>query len=73
MIFIAAIAFYVLARYGIGLVVRNRLTATALTFTSLAALALYVLGPVAGGRAAGVMLIVAIIDAFWKCKSEKSE
>jgi hypothetical protein len=68
MLIIAAVAFYVLTRYGIGLVVRNRFTATALTFTSLAALALYALGPAAGGRAAGGALICAIIDALWKRK-----
>jgi hypothetical protein len=70
MIFIAAIAAYALGRYAISLAVRNRFTATALTFTSLAALALYVLGPAAGARAAGVMLILAIIDALWKRKTE---
>jgi hypothetical protein len=70
MIFIAAIAAYALGRHAIGLAVRNRFTATALTFTSLAALALYELGPVAGARAAGVMLVLAIIDALWKRKAD---
>ena len=66
MLVIAALAFYALTRYAIGIVVRNRFTATALTFTSLAALALYVLGPAAGARAAGAALLCAIIDALWK-------
>jgi len=70
MLFIAAVAFFALSRYAVGLAVRNRFTATALTFTSLAALALYVLGPAAGGRAAGVMFGCAVIDALWKRKSE---
>jgi hypothetical protein len=70
MIFLAAILVYVFGRYVIGLAVTNRFTAAALTFTSLTALALFVLGPGAGGRAAGVMLFCAIIDALWKRKSE---
>jgi len=70
MLFIAAIAFYAFARYVVGQLVRNRLTATALTFTSLAALALYLLGPVAGARVSGVALVCAIIDALWKRKDE---
>jgi len=70
MIFLAAILVYVFGRNVVGLVVPNRYTATALTFTSLTALALYLLGPATGGRAAGVMLFCAIIDALWKRKSD---
>jgi nitrate reductase gamma subunit len=73
MIFLAAILVYALGRYAIGLAIPNRYTATALTFTSLTALALYLLGPAAGGRAAGVMLFCAIIDALWKRRSESNE
>lgn len=70
MIFLLAILVYALGRYIIGMAVSNRYTAAALTFTSLTAVALFVLGPAAGGRAAGVMLFCAIIDALWKRKSE---
>ena len=73
MFFLAAILVYVFARYVLGMAVANRFTAAALTFTSLTALALFVLGPGAGGRAAGVMLFCAIIDALWKRKSELAD
>jgi hypothetical protein len=72
MLAIAALAFYALMRYAVGLVMRNRFTATALTFTSLAALALYVLGPAAGARAAGAALLCAIIDVLWKRKRKEN-
>jgi hypothetical protein len=73
MIFLAAILVYVFGRNVVGLAVPNRYTATALTFTSLTALGLYVLGPAAGGRAAGVMLFCAIIDALWKRKRDDAD
>jgi len=73
MIFLAAILVYAFGRYVIGLAVSSRYTAAALTFTSLTALALYLLGPAAGGRAAAVMLFCAVIDALWKRRSEYTD
>ena len=73
MIFLAAILVYVFGRNVVGLAVANRYTATALTFTSLTALGLYVLGPAAGGRAAAVLLFCAIVDALWKRRSESAD
>jgi hypothetical protein len=70
MIFLAAILVYVFGRNVVALAVPNRYTATALTFTSLTALGLFVLGPAAGGRAAAVLLFCAVVDALWKRKSD---